>query len=40
VEWAGTFTPKGVSDEDAHNLFQGIFSDGLKALSERYTKKQ
>ena len=39
VEWAGTFTPKGVSDADAHNLFQNIFSDGLKALASRYADR-
>jgi len=38
VEWSGTFTPKDVSDEEAHKLFQGIFSDGLKALASRYEK--
>ena len=32
VEWSGTFTPNGVSDDEVHSLFQGIFSDGLKAL--------
>jgi len=39
VEWSGTFTPHGVSDEEAHNLFQTIFSDGLKALASRFTRK-
>ncbi|WP_263356765.1 SRPBCC family protein [Acidicapsa ligni] len=33
VEWSGTFTPKGVSDEEAHNLFQGIFNTGLEQLA-------
>jgi len=36
VEWAGTFTSNGASDAEVHTLFQGIFSDGLKALSEHY----
>ena len=40
VEWSGTFTPKGISDEEAHNLFQVIFSDGLKALASRYANKK
>ncbi len=40
VEWSGTFTPKGINDEEAHNLFQGIFSDGLKALASRYANKK
>jgi hypothetical protein len=33
VTWSGSFTPQGVSDAEAHNLFQSIFSDGLKALA-------
>ncbi|WP_047495487.1 SRPBCC family protein [Terriglobus sp. TAA 43] len=40
VEWSGHFTPKGVTDEEAHKLFQGIFSDGLKALASHYSAKQ
>jgi len=37
VEWSGRFTPNGISDEEAHNLFQTIFSDGLKALASMFT---
>jgi hypothetical protein len=40
VEWAATFAPKGVSNEDAHNLFQGIFSDGLRALTNKYANRK
>lgn len=40
VEWSGTFTPKGVSEEEAHNLFQGIFSDGLRGLADRYIQAE
>ena len=40
VEWSGTFTPKGISDEEAHDLFQGIFSDGLRALASRYANQK
>jgi hypothetical protein len=36
VEWFGQFTPKGVSEEDAAQLFQGIFENGLKALADRF----
>ncbi|MEM5688192.1 SRPBCC family protein [Bacillus cereus] len=36
VEWSGTFTPVEVSDEEAINLFHGIYSDGLKALQQAY----
>ncbi|MGR5914074.1 hypothetical protein ACT7DA_14130 [Bacillus pacificus] len=36
VEWFGTFTPVEVSDEEAINLFHGIYSDGLKALQQAF----
>ena len=36
AEWSATFTPKGVSDEEASQLFKGIFEDGLKALASRF----
>ncbi|OPF83209.1 MxaD family protein [Streptomyces antioxidans] len=32
VEWSGTFTPAGVSDDEAVALFHGIYADGLAAL--------
>jgi hypothetical protein len=32
VEWSGSFTPDGVSDAEAEELFQGIYRDGLAAL--------
>jgi hypothetical protein len=35
VTWSGSFTPQGVSDAEAHNQFQSIFSDGLKALASK-----
>ncbi|MFE7890362.1 SRPBCC family protein [Streptomyces sp. NPDC057412] len=34
VEWSGTFTPAGVSEEEAVALFQGIYRDGLAALKQ------
>ncbi|MER5387751.1 SRPBCC family protein [Saccharopolyspora sp. NPDC002686] len=34
VEWSGTFTPVGASDEEAIALFHGIYSDGLAALEK------
>jgi hypothetical protein len=37
VEWSGTFTPNGVSDEEAIALFHGIYSDGLAALHRALT---
>ncbi|MGC4051243.1 MAG: SRPBCC family protein [Paludibaculum sp.] len=33
VEWAGRFTPQGISDDQASKLFQSIYEDGLKALA-------
>ncbi|MEU6665986.1 SRPBCC family protein [Streptomyces sp. NPDC046727] len=33
VEWSGTFTPAGISDRDAEDLFHGIYTDGLAALA-------
>ncbi|CAL9338591.1 SRPBCC family protein [Streptomyces sp. Tu 3180] len=32
VEWSGTFTPAGVSEEEAVALFHGIYTEGLAAL--------
>jgi hypothetical protein len=34
VEWSGTFTPVGASDEEAIALFHGIYADGLAALKQ------
>ncbi|MFE1993419.1 SRPBCC family protein [Streptomyces parvulus] len=34
VEWSGTFTPTGVTDEEAVALFHGIYADGLAALHD------
>ncbi|MEU6521772.1 SRPBCC family protein [Streptomyces sp. NPDC046924] len=34
VEWSGTFTPVGTSEEEAIALFHGIYSEGLAALKE------
>lgn len=32
VEWSGSFTPVGVGDKEAIELFHGIYKDGLEAL--------
>ncbi|MEU8484893.1 SRPBCC family protein [Streptomyces sp. NPDC048641] len=32
VEWTGSFTPVGVSEAEAEELFHGIYADGLAAL--------
>lgn len=36
VEWSGSFTPVGVSDQEAINLFHGIYQDGLEALQKAF----
>ena len=36
VDWSATFTPDGVSDDEASKIFQGIFEDGLKELAGRF----
>ena len=40
VNWFGEFTPVGVSDEEASALFEGIYRDGLNALSASFDKKR
>lgn len=37
VEWSGSFTPVGVSEQEITQLFHGIYTDGLQALKERRT---
>ncbi|MFD8726064.1 SRPBCC family protein [Streptomyces sp. NPDC059629] len=37
VEWSGSFTPVGVSDAGAEELFHSIYTDGLAALLKRYS---
>ncbi|CAD5201075.1 SRPBCC family protein [Pseudomonas sp. FEN] len=36
VEWAGIFTPQGVSEEEAVELFHGIYAEGLAALKANF----
>ena len=36
VEWAGIFTPLGVSEKDAVALFHGIYAEGLAALKANF----
>jgi hypothetical protein len=36
VTWFGRFTPNGVSDQAAEELFAGIYSEGLAALRENF----
>jgi hypothetical protein len=36
VLWSGRFTPVGVSNTAAHELFQRIYADGLSDLVRRY----
>lgn len=35
VEWSGSFTPVGVSEQEITQLFHGIYTDGLQALKEQ-----
>ena len=35
VEWSGSFTPVGVSEQEVVQLFNGIYTDGLQALKEK-----
>ncbi|RAS85827.1 SRPBCC family protein [Priestia endophytica] len=37
VEWSGRFTSVGVSDEEATNLFHGMYEANLKALEQAFT---
>jgi hypothetical protein len=39
VIWSGRFTPAGVTDEEATQLFQRIYEDGLEALAARFDAK-
>ena len=39
VEWWARYTPSGISEEAAGEIFHRIFSAGLKALSSRYAMK-
>ena len=36
VEWSGAFQPDGVSEDKAVSLFQGIYTDGLKAVQQAF----
>lgn len=36
VEWSGTFTPNGATDDEAIKLFRGIYEDGLAELEKRF----
>lgn len=36
VEWTGTFTPLGVTDEEVTAVFQKVYDDGLAALKQHF----
>ena len=36
VEWSEAFQPDGVSEDEAVSLFQGIYTDGLKAVLQAF----
>lgn len=35
VEWSSIYTPVGISEKQADEIFQGLYSTGLKALVSR-----
>lgn len=36
IEWSGSFTPHGATDDEAIRLFRGIYEDGLAELAKRF----
>jgi hypothetical protein len=36
VEWSGSFTPAGASEQEVVQLFLGIYTDGLAALKKKF----
>lgn len=34
VEWFGEFTAVGISEDEAHELFQGVYEDGMQTLAK------
>ncbi|OBJ12666.1 hypothetical protein A5624_10450 [Mycobacterium sp. 1482292.6] len=36
VEWGGSFTPAGVTDDEASQIFSDIYAGGLKALAKHF----
>jgi Polyketide cyclase / dehydrase and lipid transport len=39
VEWSSVYTPVGISEKQADEIFEGLYSTGLKALLSRYSRK-
>lgn len=37
VAWSGSFKPLAISEREAQDIFDGLYSAGLKALASRYT---
>ena len=37
VDWSGEFSPNGVSCQEASQIVQKIFDDGLKALAAKFS---
>ena len=37
VDWSGSFTSDGVSDDEVIKLFHGIYHDGLTALQRHFS---
>lgn len=38
VEWSSVYTPVGITEKQADDIFQGLYSTGLKALVSRYAR--
>jgi hypothetical protein len=36
VEWSGSFTPTGMTEAEAEELFKGIYEGGLEALKANF----
>jgi len=36
VEWGGSFTPDGISEAEAEELFRGVYEGGLEALKKNF----
>ena len=40
VEWSNVFTPDGIGEKDAEEIFHGLYSAGLKALVSRFASRE
>ena len=40
VEWSSVYTPDGIGEKEAGEIFHGLYSTGLKALASRYASRE